>query len=65
MCAANSTTRLVAKSQIKFREYLTLLAIAGLFVSTMGKNQFHSQLAPQLPLPDAIELDLAAIDLLV
>jgi hypothetical protein len=56
---------LVAKSQIKFREYLTLLATAGLFISTMGKNQFHSQLAPQLLPPDAIELDLAAIDLLV
>jgi hypothetical protein len=33
-------------------------------LSTSRKNQSHSQLAPQLPPPDAIELDLATIDLL-
>jgi hypothetical protein len=33
-------------------------------ISTSRKNQAQSQLAPQLPPPDAIKLDLATIDLL-
>jgi hypothetical protein len=33
-------------------------------LSTSRKNSSHSQLAPQLPPPDAIELDIATIDLL-
>jgi hypothetical protein len=33
-------------------------------LSTSRKNQSQSQLAPQLPPPDAIELDIATIDLL-
>ncbi len=33
-------------------------------LSTSRKHQSHSQLAPQLPPPDEIELDLATIDLL-